>query len=665
MFKLNRKNALLAWLLIILVLSLVYGIIGDSTSAGKKISFSDFMQLVDEGNMREAKMRGNIIEGSQNNGTTVYTIAPYFYPKAVDQLIAKGVKLEVLPSESSFGNFINILLSWFPVLLLVGVWIYFMKNMQGGGKAMNFAKSKARMVNDKKKVTFADVAGIDEARDELEELVDFLREPSKFQKLGGKIPRGCLLVGSPGTGKTLLAKAIAGEADVPFFSISGSDFVEMFVGVGASRVRDMFKQAKDKAPCILFIDEIDAVGRHRGIGLGGGNDEREQTLNQLLVEMDGFADNEGVIVIAATNRPDVLDPALLRPGRFDRQVIVSLPDVNGREQILQVHLKNVPIDNSVNIKVIARGTPGFTGADLANMINEAALLAARLGNKTITMRTLEAAKDKVLMGPERRSVIMSEEEKKLTAYHEGGHAIVNLYTTGTDPLHKVTIIPRGRALGVTMSLPEGDKYSVTRQKLMADLAVAMGGRVAEEIIFGYDFVTTGASSDIKAATNIASKMVSQWGMSDKIGPVLISDEKEDMYLGGSQSRAGGHLSDAVSETVDSEVKYLVEYGYEVAKTILSTHIDQLHKLANALLQAETLTAVEIHELLDYNASDKRSYFKDPKSGSMQAKLKSLPDNQNPGIDSKAKNLNAATNSKQDINNLAKKKKATKKPKNNQ
>jgi cell division protease FtsH len=474
-----------------------------------------------------------------------------------------------------------------------------MRNMQSGGnKAMGFGKSRAKLMMDtKNKVTFADVAGADEAKEELQELVEFLKSPAKFQKLGGKIPKGCLLVGSPGTGKTLLAKAVAGEAGVPFFSISGSDFVEMFVGVGASRVRDMFKQAQQNAPCIVFIDEIDAVGRHRGAGLGGGNDEREQTLNQLLVEMDGFKDNEGVIVIAATNRPDVLDPALLRPGRFDRQITVPVPDVNGREQILKVHVKKVPIAPDVNIRVIARGTPGFAGADLANIVNEAALIAARKNMNVVTMREFEEAKDKVMMGVERKSMVMKEEERRLTAYHEGGHALVTVFTAASDPIHKATIIPRGRALGMVMRLPEDDRFSSTKEKLLADITVAMGGRVAEEIIFGKEKVTTGASSDIKMATTIARKMVTQWGLSDEIGPVLVGDDRDEVFLGyslGSQK----HTSDELARTIDSEIRKIIDTCYTDAKNILTTNLDKLHMLAKALLEYETLTGEEIKDLLN-------------------------------------------------------------------
>ena len=486
------------------------------------------------------------------------------------------------------------------MLLLIGVWIFFMRQMQGGagGKAMGFGKSKAKMLTEANgRVTFEDVAGVEEAKEDLEEIVEFLKDPQKFQRLGGKIPRGCLLVGPPGTGKTLIARAVAGEAGVPFFTISGSDFVEMFVGVGASRVRDMFEQAKKNAPCIIFIDEIDAVGRHRGAGLGGGNDEREQTLNQLLVEMDGFEANEGVIIIAATNRPDVLDPALLRPGRFDRQVVVPNPDITGRERILKVHVRKVPLAPNVDLKTVARGTPGFSGADLANLVNEAALLAARRGKRLVTMAEFEDAKDKVMMGAERRTLVMTDEEKKLTAYHEGGHALVALHKPASDPVHKATIIPRGRALGMVMRLPERDQVSLTREKLKADLAVAMGGRVAEEMIFGYDKVTSGASQDIKMATKMARAMVQQFGMSDKLGPLLYGENEEEVFLGHSVARSQS-VSEETQKVVDEEVKKLVDEGYAEAKRILTEHHDELVTLSEGLLEYETLSGQELRDLLD-------------------------------------------------------------------
>jgi len=493
----------------------------------------------------------------------------------------------------------GVLATWFPMLLILGIWLFLMRQMQGGGagKAMGFGKSKAKMLTEHHgRVLFEDVAGVDEAKEDLQEIVDFLKDPSRFQKLGGKIPRGVLLVGPPGTGKTLLAKAIAGEANVPFFTISGSDFVEMFVGVGASRVRDMFEQAKKNAPCIIFIDEIDAVGRHRGAGLGGGNDEREQTLNQLLVEMDGFEANEGIILIAATNRPDVLDPALLRPGRFDRQIVVPNPDLVGREKILKVHVRKVPLAPDVDVKTVARGTPGFAGADLANLVNEAALLAARRNKRLVTMQEFEDAKDKVMMGAERRTLVMTEDEKKLTAYHEAGHALVALHMPDSDPIHKATIIPRGRALGMVMRLPERDQISLTRAKCKADLAVAMGGRVAEELIFGHEKVTSGASADIKMATKLSRAMATQFGMSDELGPLMYGENEEEVFLGHSVARSQ-NVSETTQELVDREVKRFVNDGYETAQAIIKTHLDDLHIVAKGLLEDETLTGEEIRDLL--------------------------------------------------------------------
>ncbi|HEY2899184.1 MAG TPA: ATP-dependent zinc metalloprotease FtsH, partial [Polyangia bacterium] len=516
----------------------------------------------------------------------------------VGRLTDKGVRVIAKPEDSDVNPLLHYLLSWFPMLLLIGVWVFFMRQMQaGGGRAMGFGKSRARMLTEKQgRVTFDDVAGIDEAKGELQEIVEFLKDPQKFQRLGGKIPKGVLLVGPPGTGKTLLARAIAGEANVPFFTISGSDFVEMFVGVGASRVRDMFEQGKKNAPCIIFIDEIDAVGRHRGAGLGGGNDEREQTLNQMLVEMDGFESNEGVILIAATNRPDVLDPALLRPGRFDRQVVVPNPDVNGREKILRVHMRKVPLASDVDPKVIARGTPGFSGADLANLVNEAALLAARIGKRVVAMAEFEAAKDKVMMGTERRSLVMSEAEKRMTAYHEGGHALCAMHEPECDPVHKATIIPRGRALGLVMSLPEGDRYSKSKSKLLAELTMAMGGRAAEETIFGPDKVSNGAAGDIKMATDQARRMITEWGMSDKLGMIAYGDNSQEVFLGHSVTQ-NKNVSEATAREIDAEIKEIIDRAYAKAKRILTENIEELHRLARGLLEHETLTGDEIRTVL--------------------------------------------------------------------
>ena len=602
----NLMRTFLIWIAVMFGAVMLFDILGGVQKSSQNIAFSEFLNKVDAGQVTEITIQGESIRGKTTDGKPFFTLSPN-YSNLVDRVSAQGVKIEVQPIETGVSTFFGVLLSWFPLLLLIGVWIYFMRQMQGGaGKAMGFGKSRAKMLSDKNNgVTFADVAGIEEAKEELFEIVDFLKDPSKFQKLGGKIPKGCLLVGSPGTGKTLLAKAIAGEAKVPFFSISGSDFVEMFVGVGASRVRDMFEQAKKHAPCIIFIDEIDAVGRHRGAGLGGGNDEREQTLNQLLVEMDGFTENQGVIIIAATNRPDVLDPALLRPGRFDRQIVVSPPDIKGREQILTVHASKVKIGPDVDLRVIARGTPGFSGADLANLINESALLAARKNRNVVTMQELEEAKDKVMMGVERKSMVMKDEEKKLTAYHEGGHALVTILSPASDPIHKATIIPRGRALGMVMRLPEDDRVSMTMEKLHADIAVAMGGRVAEEIIFGKEKITTGASSDIKMATSLARRMVTQWGMSDIIGPVLVGDEREEVFLGHSLGNEN-RKSEELTSKVDSEVKRIVEQGYKTAKDMLTKHIDKLHLIAKYLLEFETLNGEELKALVRDGKLDKKA-----------------------------------------------------------
>ncbi|MDA7606133.1 ATP-dependent zinc metalloprotease FtsH [Pelagibacteraceae bacterium] len=570
-----------------------------------KVAFSEFLSEVEQGRVIKVEIQGNNITGLLSDGSSFTTYSPN-YPNLVEQLSDKGVSIVASPLDDKMPSLLGVLLSWFPMLLLIAVWVFFMRQMQGGkGGAMGFGKSKAKLLTEAQgKVTFNDVAGVEEAKEEVEEIVEFLKDPKKFSRLGGKIPKGALLIGPPGTGKTLLAKAIAGEANVPFFSISGSDFVEMFVGVGASRVRDMFEQGKKHSPCIIFIDEIDAVGRSRGAGLGGGNDEREQTLNQLLVEMDGFETNEGIILIAATNRPDVLDPALLRPGRFDRQVVVGNPDILGREAILKVHIKKITVGPDVKLRTIARGTPGFSGADLANLINESALLAARKNKRVVTMIDVEEAKDKVMMGAERRSMVMSEDEKKLTAYHEGGHAIVALNEKVSDPIHKATIIPRGRALGMVMRLPERDQLSVTREKMYSDIAVAMGGRIAEEIIFGHDKVTSGASSDIDMATKMAKNMVTRYGMSKELGPLAYGENEEEVFLGRSVTRQQ-NMSEETAKKVDSEVKKIVEAGYDRARKVLTEKIDDLHKLAKALLVYETLTGDEIRDLMLKNIQPKK------------------------------------------------------------
>jgi len=564
------------------------------------MAYSDFMAEAKAGRISDVTIKGPEVTGHFTSGGEAFKARVPENENVVDRLSGTGVKITAEAQDPEKISAMGILISWFPMLLLIGVWIFFMRQMQGkggGGGAMGFGKSRARLLTEKHgRVTFDDVAGIDEAKVELQEIVEFLKDPQKFQRLGGKIPKGALLIGPPGTGKTLTARAVAGEANVPFFTISGSDFVEMFVGVGASRVRDMFEQAKKNAPCIIFIDEIDAVGRHRGAGLGGGNDEREQTLNQLLVEMDGFEATEGVILIAATNRPDVLDPALLRPGRFDRQIVVPLPDVKGRERILNVHMQKVPLAQNVIASTLARGTPGFSGADLANLVNEAALLAARRGKRVVSMQEFEDAKDKVMMGAERKSMVMTENEKKLTAYHEAGHAVVAIHEEESDPIHKATIIPRGRALGMVMRLPEGDRISISKAKLKADLAVAMGGRIAEEIIFGAEKVTTGASSDIRMATEMARRMVTEWGMSDKLGPILYSANQEEVFLGHSVAQSK-NLSDDTAAIIDAEIKGIVQAAYARATDIIKTHIDQLHTVAKALLEYEMLSGDEIKGLL--------------------------------------------------------------------
>lgn len=592
-------KSILFWVAAILAMTIISNIfnLGNKRSSmSNTLAFSDFMNQVEAKNVESVSISGPDINGVMTNGARFYTYAPND-PTMFETLRKADIRVEAKPQDNTADTFWGVFVSWFPMILLIGVWVFFMRQANAGNsKAMSFGKSRARLIENTKKVTFSDVAGCDESKQDLEEVIDFLKDPEKFQRLGGKIPKGVLLVGPPGTGKTLLAKAVAGEADVPFFSISGSDFVEMFVGVGASRVRDMFAQAKKNAPCLLFIDEIDAVGRHRGAGLGGGNDEREQTLNQLLVEMDGFDENENVILIAATNRPDVLDPALLRPGRFDRQVVVTNPDLKGREEILKVHVKKVPLAKDVNLAVIARGTPGFSGADLANLVNEAALLAARKNKRKVTSKDFDDAKDKVMMGNERKSMAMDEQEKLLTAYHEAGHAICSLNVPETDPIHKATIIPRGRALGMVQQLPEKDQYSYSRAKMLSRLVITMGGRAAEEIKFGYDKVTSGASSDIAAATKLARAMVTEWGMSDKLGPVLYVDNSEEVFLGKAVTQ-NKNMSEETAQIIDAEIKRLVCDGHEAALKILQEKKDDWERLAQALLEYETLSGEEIKALL--------------------------------------------------------------------
>ena len=608
----NFKN-LAMWAIIVFLTMGLYNLFKNpqnTSSQNNNITFSEFLEEVDNGRVVQVNIQGNSIKGVYSNGKNFNTYSPND-PNLIEKLTEKGVSISASPIDEKMPSLLGVLLSWFPMLLLIGVWIFFMRQMQGGkGGAMGFGRSKAKLMSDiKKKATFNDVAGIDEAKEEVEEVVEYLKNPKKFMKLGGKIPRGVLLVGSPGTGKTLLARAIAGEADVPFFTISGSDFVEMFVGVGASRVRDMFEQGKKNSPCIIFIDELDAVGRSRGAGLGGGNDEREQTLNQILVEMDGFETNDGVIIIAATNRPDVLDPALLRPGRFDRQVIVPLPDIVGRGKILKIHSKKISIGPDVKLKIVAKGTPGFSGADLANLVNEAALLAARKNKRIVTMQEFEEAKDKVMMGPERKSMVMTEEDKKLTAYHEGGHAIVAINEKASDPIHKATIIPRGRALGVVWTIPERDKYSHSREYLEANISKAMGGRIAEELIFGHDKVTSGASSDIQMATKLAKDMVTRFGMSDQLGPLTYGENEDEVFLGRSITRHQ-QMSEETAKKIDTEIKRIVDEGYKKAKKILTEKIDDLHKLAKALLVYETLSGEEISDIIFKNKYPERKDVED-------------------------------------------------------
>ncbi len=592
------KN-LIMWAIVAFVLLSVFQNFSPNTQSSSEVPYSQFLQLAESGTIQTVVFEGNIIEWTRN-GEQFVTYNPETDNTALIGLLDRtGVLIEARPPEQQ-SFMMQLFISSFPILLLIGVWVYFMRQMQGGGRggAMSFGRSKAKLLGeDQVKVTFADVAGVEEAKEEVVEVVEYLRDPSKFQKLGGKIPKGVLMVGSPGTGKTLLARAIAGEAKVPFFTISGSDFVEMFVGVGASRVRDLFEQSKKRAPCIIFIDEIDAVGRHRGAGLGGGHDEREQTLNQLLVEMDGFEGNEGVIVIAATNRPDVLDPALLRPGRFDRQVVVPLPDVKGREQILKVHMKKTPLANDVKPSLIARGTPGFSGADLANLVNESALMAARANKKKVSMIEFESAKDKILMGAERKSMVMSEDEKKLTAYHESGHAIVGLTVKDHDPVYKVTIIPRGRALGVTMFLPEADRYSYSKNRLLSQIKSLFGGRIAEEMIFGKDHVTTGASNDIERATEIARNMVTKWGLSEKLGPLSYSEDDGEVFLGRSVTKQKT-VSDVTVKKIDDEIRSIVDKCYKDAESILQKNIDKLHIMSDALMKFETIGESQIAEIME-------------------------------------------------------------------
>ncbi len=611
------KNLIL-WVVIAIVLMTVFNNFSTTQPKAQMKPYSEFINDVKSGQVQDVTISGNghDIDGTLTSGQSFSTYSPGD-DLLVSDLINNNVEITAVPPEKP-SLLMNILINWFPLFVLIGLWIFFMRQMQGGGAgrgAMSFGKSKARMLSeDQVKITFNDVAGVEEAKEEVTEMVDFLRDPSKFQKLGGKIPKGVLMVGSPGTGKTLLAKAIAGEAKVPFFTISGSDFVEMFVGVGASRVRDMFDQAKKHAPCIIFIDEIDAVGRHRGAGLGGGHDEREQTLNQLLVEMDGFEGNEGVIVIAATNRPDVLDPALLRPGRFDRQVVVPLPDVRGREQILKVHLRKVAAADDVKPGIIARGTPGFSGADLANLVNEAALFAARANKTHVSMEEMEKAKDKIMMGTERRTMVMSEDEKRNTAYHEAGHAIVGRMVPSHDPVYKVSIIPRGRALGVTMFLPEADRYSYSKEHLESQISSLFGGRLAEELVFGIDKVTTGASNDIKRATEIARNMVTKWGLSERLGPLMYSEEEEEVFLGRSVTQHK-NVSDDTAHTIDEEIRTFIDRNYERANNILTENMDKLHVMAEALMKYETIDSDQIDDIMQGKDPRPPKDWVDPDTGS--------------------------------------------------
>ena len=621
----NFSKNIILWIVIGLLLIALFNLFQNSSSTNNnsEISFSDFLIAADNGNISEVKIVGNNVTGFFDDGRSFSTYSPN-YPELINKLSESGVKIVAEPSDRSMHPILSVLLSWFPMLLLIGVWIFFMRQMQsGGGKAMGFGKSKAKLLNEAVgKVTFDDVAGIDEAKQELEEVVEFLKDPKKFSRLGGKIPTGALLVGPPGTGKTLLARAIAGEANVPFFSISGSDFVEMFVGVGASRVRDMFEQGKKNAPCIIFIDEIDAVGRHRGAGLGGGNDEREQTLNQLLVEMDGFEANAGVIIVAATNRPDVLDPALLRPGRFDRQVTVSNPDIMGRDKILKVHIKKIKVSPKFDSKIIARGTPGFSGADLANLVNEAALTAARKNKRMVTLEDFEYAKDKVLLGAERRSMVMTQEDKEITAYHEAGHALARIHMKEATPIYKSSIIPTGRALGYVMALPEKDKVHQRKDQLEAELVVAIAARIAEEIIFGKEKASTGAVQDIKQATDMARQMVTEWGFSDKLGFIRYSNNQEEVFLGHSVAQSK-NLSDDTAQIIDEEVKRLIDEAKSKARQILTDNIDELHVIAKGLLEYESMTGDEINDLLK-GIKPSRDEFGDSNSSNPTPPKPSVP-----------------------------------------
>ena len=618
----NSGKNVFVWVVIAIVLVLVFNLFNQNQDQSRtaKLPYSEFLKLVDNDKVNDVSIVGRTISGHLDDGSKFSTYTPPSDPNIIEKLSSHNVIINSAPEEEAVSPLLGLFLNWLPMLLFIGVWIFFMRQMQGkGGGSLGFGRSKAKLLTEKHgKVTFNDVAGVDEAKEELEEVVEYLKNPIKFQRLGGKIPKGVLLVGPPGTGKTLIARAVAGEANVPFFTISGSDFVEMFVGVGASRVRDMFEQGKKNAPCIIFVDEIDAVGRHRGAGLGGGNDEREQTLNQLLVEMDGFETNEGVILIAATNRPDVLDPALLRPGRFDRQVVVPNPDIVGREKILKVHMKKVPLASDVDARTIARGTPGFSGADLANIVNEAALLAARKNKKNVSMSEFEEAKDKVMMGSERRSMVMTEDEKEKTAYHEAGHALVMLNAKGHEPLHKVTIIPRGRALGVTMWLPERDKLAHTYNELNAQLASLFGGRIAEELIYGKDNITTGAGNDIQQATNLAKRMVKEFGFSDKLGPLRYESNQEEVFLGHSVSQQT-NISDETARIIDGEVKALVKKGEAKAKKIINAKLKDLHIIAKGLLEYETLTASEIKDLLKGKKIVKEDENKESDSNSIENK----------------------------------------------